>query len=136
MPILNNQRHELFAQELAKGKSADEAYVLAGFKANRGNASVLKAKQNISKRVEEIQARAAADVGLSKKWVIEKLISNVERAMQAEEIKDANGGTGEYKYEGSVANKALELLGKEIGMFKEKVEHSGDMVVMWQSAKS
>jgi hypothetical protein len=28
--------------------------------------------------------------------------------------------TGEYRYEGQVANKALELLGKEIGMFVDR----------------
>lgn len=39
--------------------------------------------------------------------------------MQQEEIRDANGGTGEFKYEGSVANKALELIGKHLGMFKD-----------------
>lgn len=125
MPVLGNQRHERFAQELASGKTADEAYVLAGFKANRGNASVLKSKQSISSRVEEINSKAAADVGLSKQWVIERLVENANRAMQAVEIRDKDGGTGEYKYEGSVANKALELLGKEIGMFKDKVEHTG-----------
>jgi hypothetical protein len=39
MGPLANQRHECFAQALAQGKSAAEAYVLAGYKANAGNAS-------------------------------------------------------------------------------------------------
>ena len=30
--------------------------------------------------------------------------------------------TGEYRYEGSVANRALELLGKEQGMFVDRKE--------------
>ncbi|WP_085859921.1 hypothetical protein [Rhizobium sp. TAL182] len=59
MPVLKNARHEKFAQALAKGMTADEAYVGAGFKPNRGNASTLKANQNISKRVEEITSRVA-----------------------------------------------------------------------------
>lgn len=59
MPALENPRHERFAQELAKGKTADEAYQDAGFKANRGNASTLKANQNISERVAELLDRAA-----------------------------------------------------------------------------
>lgn len=53
MPVLKNARHEAFAQELAKGKTADEAYKLAGFKPNRGNAATLKQKQSISKRVDD-----------------------------------------------------------------------------------
>lgn len=59
MPILSNPRHEAFSQALAKGKTADEAYALAGFKPNRGNAATLKAKQSISDRVAEIVGRIA-----------------------------------------------------------------------------
>lgn len=59
MPILPNPRHEKFAQALAKGKTADEAYQEAGYKPNRGNAATLKANQSISDRVAELQAGAA-----------------------------------------------------------------------------
>lgn len=57
MPVLKNARHEKFAQELAKGKTADEAYQKAGFKPNRGNAARLKANESILKRVEEITGK-------------------------------------------------------------------------------
>src|SRR5690606_2363866 len=59
MPVLPNPRHESFAQALAKGKTADEAYALAGYKPNRGNAATLKANQSILDRVAELQQRAA-----------------------------------------------------------------------------
>ena len=134
MPALTNPKHERFAQELASGKTADESYVTAGYKPSRANASHLHHTHNISQRIaeiltqrEHIQAQATADaietVGLTKQWVIETLMENVARAMQAEEVKDSKGiGTGEYKYEGSVANRALELLGKEQGMFIDRKE--------------
>jgi len=35
MPILEDPRHEAFARELTKGKSATEAYEIAGFKPDR-----------------------------------------------------------------------------------------------------
>ena len=38
---LKNPKHERFAQELAKGKSATEAYRLAGYKPDDGHASRL-----------------------------------------------------------------------------------------------
>jgi hypothetical protein len=61
----------------------------------------------------------AAGVALTRKWVIEKLMANAERAMQGEPVLDKWGvPTGVYRYEGGVANKALELLGKGLGMFK------------------
>ena len=31
MPLLDNPKHEIFAQELAKGTTADEAYARAGY---------------------------------------------------------------------------------------------------------
>jgi hypothetical protein len=42
MPTLQNPRHEKFAQELAAGKSAAEAYAHCGYKPNYGNCIRLK----------------------------------------------------------------------------------------------
>ncbi len=60
MPVLPNPRHEAFAQALANGKTADEAYVDAGYAENRGNATRLKANESVRKRVAEIVGRVAA----------------------------------------------------------------------------
>jgi len=134
MGVLNKPRYERFAQELASGKTADEAYKLAGFTPNRGNASTLKAKQIVADRVAELlgeretmhsqaTAKAVEAVGLTKGWIITKLVENAERALQAVQAKSADGApAGEFKYEGSVANRALELLGKELGMFVDRKE--------------
>lgn len=54
VPALQNAKHEAFAQGLASGLSADEAYQRAGFKPNRGNACRLKANERIASRVESI----------------------------------------------------------------------------------
>jgi hypothetical protein len=43
--------------------------------------------------------------------------------MQAVPVLDAKGNpTGDFTYQGNVANRALELLGKEQGMFVERKE--------------
>lgn len=73
MPALKNQRQEMFCQALAKGKTADEAYVLAGYKENRGNASTLKANQIIADRVAELLTRAATRVEITQAKVLEEL---------------------------------------------------------------
>jgi phage terminase small subunit len=132
MPILSNPRHERFAQELANGVSATEAYERAGFARNRVSAHRLKQKPNIGERVSELlkqrehinaqaTAKAIEKTALTKEWVIERLIENANRAMQNVPVLDRDRRpTGEYRYEGQVANKALELLGKEIGMFVDR----------------
>ena len=62
-------------------------------------------------------------------WIIKHLIENVRRAMQLEPVKDRGGNlTGEHVYQGNVANKALELLGKHRGMFTDKLKLEGDFL--------
>jgi hypothetical protein len=76
MPVLPNPRHESFAQALAKGKTADEAYALAGYRPNRGNAATLKANQSITDRVTELQERVAKKVDVT----IESLAAELDEA--------------------------------------------------------
>lgn len=59
MPALDNPRHERFAQDLAKGKSAADAYVSAGYQESRSAASRLSTNVNVVARVAEIQDRSA-----------------------------------------------------------------------------
>lgn len=76
MPALKNARHEAFAQARAKGKSIDDAYVLAGFKANRGNAARLNAYESVAVRVAELQEKAAKKVEVT----VESLAGELEEA--------------------------------------------------------
>lgn len=76
MPVLKNPRHELFAQALAGAATADEAYVEAGYKQNRGNATTLKAKQSVRDRVAEILGNAAKRSNVT----IESLGAELEEA--------------------------------------------------------
>lgn len=123
MPVLDNPRHERFAQELASGKSASEAFVKAGYKKNDGNAIRLKGNEKVQARLGELLGKAAKKVELDKEWVISRLMENANRAMQAQQVLDSEGKpTGEFRYNGAVANRALELLGKEIGMFIDRHE--------------
>jgi phage terminase small subunit len=135
MAALQNARHERFAQELASGKTLEQAHRMAGYKASRSGASQLKQNINISARINEIliereslHGQATADAikatALTKEWVIEMLTQNVAKAMQATPVTDDEGNPiGEFQYQGSVANRALELLGKELGMFVERTQN-------------
>ena len=80
MPVLSNSRHERFAQELAKGETADAAYVTAGFKANRGNATRLKANESVVARVAEIQGKAATRAEITVAGITDRLLAIAERA--------------------------------------------------------
>ena len=78
MPVLKNTRHERFAQNLAKGMSATEAYETAGYKANGPNAGRMTKNDEIVKRIAELQNRAAEKTG----YTIVKATAELEEARQ------------------------------------------------------
>ncbi len=63
--MLRNPRRERFGQELAKGKTQIEAYKLAGYKPNRGDAAVLANNPEIVDRVKQILANSARRAEIS-----------------------------------------------------------------------
>lgn len=137
MPILSDPRHERFAQNLAAGMKQGEAYEKAGYKPNDGNAGRLNRNEQVRTRlaeilksretfIQDVSAVAVEKAGLSKAWVLNTLRENVERSMAAEPVRDDEGNAiGDYAYQGSVANRALELIGKELGMFVDRKEVGG-----------
>lgn len=133
---LVNAKHEHFAQLVSNGESAKGAYILAGY-ADKGaeqNSSRLMRKDEVLSRIEylrrqkeqlhqETVKKAVEESGLTKEWIIEQLIENVHIAKAAEPVLDNEGNPiGEYKTNLAAANKALELLGKEVGMFIDRKE--------------
>src|SRR4029453_19569388 len=117
-----NKQH-LFAHGLPKGRSADAASQAAGYKPHRGNAARLRANEIIQRRIAEILGKAAEKAEVNK----ERLKETVERAMQAVPHLDHEGNpTGVYTYQGNVANKALEMLGRELGMFAQRQPRDED----------
>lgn len=74
MSVLRNQRHELFAQGLAKGLPASTAYADAGFKPHEGNASRLSANEKVKARVTELKERAAARTEITVAKITERLL--------------------------------------------------------------
>lgn len=112
MPTLHNAKHEHFAQLLAKGEAPQKAYVLAGYSEQGAaqSASRLLRNAKICSRVAQLRdvviERAIEKTGIDKAWIMERLVENATLAAAAEDY--------------SPSNKALELLGKELGMFAEK----------------
>ena len=63
-------------------------------------------RSRIRELTSRVTAKAIERAALTKEWVLEGLRSNAEKALQVE------GGS-------AVANRALELLGNHLGLFKE-----------------
>jgi phage terminase small subunit len=87
----------------------------------------LLGKPDAAARVEELKTavseRQVEKMAVDRAWVMAKLTEKVQRAVQVEPVRDREGNpTGQYIYQGGVANRALQLLGKELGMFQPNPE--------------
>jgi phage terminase small subunit len=83
MTVLRNPKHEIFAQELAKGRSQREAYQSAGYvtksdNATDVNASRLLSNAKVANRIHELQAEAAKSTEVT----VSRLIAEAERDSQ------------------------------------------------------
>lgn len=139
---LNAQR-EAFAQAVASGKTLADAFLLAypGVSTKPATlhpqASKLAADPRVAARIKMLRAaiteRAIEDAVVDKDYVMRRLKTVAERCMQVAPVLDRKGNPvlvetpdGEevpaFTFNSMGANRALELLGKEIGLFVERKE--------------
>lgn len=121
---LTPRQHRFIAAYLISS-NATQAYIDAGYSYGSRHVAQVNGQKLLSSHVirQELanQHRAITDSArLSQEYVIRHLMENTERAMQEEPVYDKRGEpTGEYTYQGSVANKSLELLGRHLQMWGE-----------------
>jgi phage terminase small subunit len=121
-------RQQRFVDEYLCDLNATQAAIRAGYspKAAQPVSSRLLSNAMVSKAVADAQAARASASALSEHWVLDRLRENVERSMQATPVLDDEGNqTGMFVYQGTVANRSLELIGKHRGMFVERREVTG-----------
>ncbi len=135
MARLRNPRQERFARLVAAGVEPNSAYGQAGYRSGGSGkrAEAVAVRPGVAARIEELErawtledpaddAKRPAE-GPGRAWVVARLVETAERALQAVPVTDRKGEpTGEFTYQGSVALRALELLGRELGMFSDRKE--------------
>ena len=132
-------RHLKFCEEYLLCDNATEAYMKvypkAKHEAARRAASRLLTYDDVSAYIEQHKKSASEKLGLTMEWVLSNLKDVVEKAIQAKPVEKWDPfqkemvETGEYVFDSKGANRALELIGKQLGMFKDRVEHSGNVFV-------
>ena len=147
MAILQNARHERFAQNLVKGMSATEAYEKARYKPNDQNAARLTRNDEVRTRVAELMAPAVEATQATVERVLKEMVrlafydmtaildsTNGRIAMKdprelPEDLRRAIVGikpvqvADELQYECKFADKqkALDSLARHLQMFKDMV---------------
>lgn len=122
-----------FIDEYMIDMNATAAYGRAGYTAEGNSAEAsasrllrnVKIQEEIAKRQQEMQEKT----GITAKWVLDNLKYVAERCMAPEPMVDKEGNVIEWRFDSSGANKALETIGKHLGMFKEEVKISGSISI-------
>ncbi len=130
MPRLGNERQEIYCKHRAKGLPPAKAATVAGYATGSGITTTLEAEPEIITRIRELMEEAETEratkkaaaiasakivgtmTGVSRAWVLERLAENAQLAANDGEYKDSNS--------------ALELIGKELGMFNGASKGEGE----------
>jgi phage terminase small subunit len=107
MPVLSNAKHELFAQEVAKGTPLEKAYALAGYKPDPKNAARLTKNDAVRTRIDELLTLAAEKAGVTIQSVMSELakigFSDIRRAVKWGHGIAVEGDGGEVRIANGVS---------------------------------
>lgn len=124
MSALENPKHERFAQLLAKGMTATEAYAEAGYKPHDSNAARLSGNDRVQARVAELLDRAAQRTEITVAGITQRLIQIADIAEKTGVARDEETGeiTGTSSKHLTVARAALMDAAKLNGLVVDKAE--------------
>lgn len=137
-----SDKQEKFIQAIVSGMKQADAYRHA-YDTKRmknetiqNNAYMLMKNSEVTARIAilaaKVEEKVIKQIAIDKAWVISKLVKIVDLGMALDAVIADDGSTGEIKIGNlSAANKALELIGKEQGMFVDrkdiKVTHMSEL---------
>jgi len=121
-----------FVREYVKDFNATKAAERAGYSPRSAPTTGYRLLKNVEvqKAIQAECQRKEERAEINRQWVVNTLVENVQRGLQKKPVLDREGNeTGEWVYSGAVVNKALELLGKDIGMWKDNGSEDRPFVV-------
>jgi phage terminase small subunit len=129
MPLTPKQ--ESFVEEYLIDLNATQAAIRSGYSEKTANeqSSRLLANVKVAAEVAKAQAERAARTKVTQDYVLESIVSAMERCKQAEAVTDRHGTpvmvetpTGDlapaYTFNAAGVFKGAELLGKHLGLFQ------------------
>ncbi len=137
-----NPKQEQFCQEYLIDLNGTQAATRAGYSEKTANeqGSRLLANVNIQIRIAELMKERLARVVITQDYVLGGLQEVAERCMQRAPVMvydrenkcmmqaiDEETSKGIWTFDSSGANRSLELLGKHLGTFTEKIVIDGNL---------
>lgn len=145
---LRNPRHEIFAQQVAKGETITKAYEIAGFRPHAKNASRLRNVEGVAARIGELLGAAARKTIADKTAVLARLtaiafndakrtsdqIQAIDRICkingwfsERREFSGPNGGAIPIAAKADVKSEVPEGLDGFFAMMRERMAHAAAM---------
>lgn len=120
-------KQDRFCHEYTIDLNATQSAIRAGYseKSARKIGCELLTKPDIQAKIAEFNHERCKTTKIDALWVLTQAVKVHERCMQEEQVTDRDGATtGEFKFEHSGANKALEIIGKHVDVqaFLDKQE--------------
>ena len=123
-------KQERFCREYILDYNGTQAAKRAGYseKSAYSQAGRLLKNAEILARVRELQHEQVERLSVSADYVVLKLMETREKCMEPVPVLDSNGNqTGEYTFDSKGALRALELLGRHLGMFDDRLKITAKM---------
>lgn len=135
----NDLKQRAFVREYLKDQNGKQAAIRAGYSKNTAESQASRLLRNAKVRAEiEKKTKFLEEkVLVTKEFVVRGFKEVAERCMQQVPVMEFDAeaktylqkvdedGRTVWKFDSGGANKALECLGKHLGIFIEKHEHSG-----------
>ena len=118
-------REQAFVAAYTKGAGKESAALAAGYtkKGAAKAANRLLLRPRVKAEIDKVMAKVTERTAWTVARVIDRLGENDELAMKGNPVLDDQGNVVDYRKEFAASNRALELIGKHLGMFVDKVEH-------------
>jgi phage terminase small subunit len=127
-------KQKAFCEQYLVDLNATQAAIRAAYskKTARSISCELLTKPDISNYIGKLIEKRQKRTEVTADYVITNLRTVTDRCMQTEPVLDHGGKeTGEYRFDSRGANRALELLGKHLGMFeKDNAQRPGLRIII------
>lgn len=129
---LKNANWEKFAHRISWGVGQAKAYEIAGYpkaESNASNASKLAKNPKVAERVEWLKLQAAQRHVYDQQRIKERLAYMADALSEIRVDPDTGDRRPGPMFNAQAAARVLELLGREQGIFKDRVELGGNVQV-------